>query len=126
MGSNIKEALLWKGQTQGRSPPRLQSVPRRNCKYQLSSTRYKLAISRCHCPPPAAVPSLQGHTVNKPSPGCTNILQMLYISSNSLPRHRERRGAEVKSSHFEVLGEFRLYSNAKYFYIIPRHFCLYC
>lgn len=78
----------------------------------------------CHCPPP--VPSLQGHTVNKPSPGCTSTWQMLHINCTSLPTHRERRGTETKSSPFEVLGKLRLYSNAKYFYTIPGHFCLYC
>lgn len=80
----------------------------------------------CHCPPPAAVPSLQGHTVNKPSLGRTGTLQTLLISCTSLPTHREKRGAEAKGSPCKVLGELRLHTNAKYFYIIPGHFCLYC
>lgn len=75
-----------------------------------------------HCPPPAAVPSLQGHTVDKPSPGCTSTLHMLHFNCTSLPTHRESRGAEVKSSPFKVLGVFRLNSNAKFFCIIPGHF----
>lgn len=85
-----------------------------------------LQLTECHCPPPAAVPSLQGHTWNKSSPGCTSILQMLHINCTRLPTHRERRGAEAESFPFKVLGELKLYSNAKYFYIIPGHFCLHC
>lgn len=78
-----------------------------------------------HCPPSVAVPLLHGHTVNESSLGCTGSI----TNCASFPTHGGRRGKAAETDtqlHFKVLKELRLYSNAKYFYIIPGHFCLYC
>lgn len=84
----------------------------------------KTTFPACRCPPSVAVSLLPGHRVKASPLGCRG--------NSSFPTQRERRRKEAErdthtyNSILKYFGELRLYSSAKYFYVIPGHFCLYC
>lgn len=101
---------------------RPQSVARSNCKYQLSSTRYKPAISSVALLSSSSCSFTSGAHSGQTLPWLHQYLTHAALQLHQSPHTQGKRGAKVKSSPFKVLGVFRLNSNAKFFYIIPGHF----